>query len=302
MTIARLAILLLLPGAMLAGALAAQPPPQAAQPASHSATVVLTGETLWVPANIEVAEGDRLVLRARGMPINDNVSLDPAGRPDGAEIARPAPDAPYAAVIGRIGGGAPFLVGASWDGAAPASGMLELGINVVFSGRAIRAAAARPLFEVAVEHVPQPPPPDPQPDPANTLDDAAANVLESQSNGLDPDAGNVAAGNPQNAVPPAGPVGGGEPGTGWLVPLLIGAGGMLALLLVVRLAKQALRPKPLPPLTVGVHPSLEREDGGVTGDEIALAGPEVRLRTALEPGGTFFEGDEPVVEREERDG
>jgi hypothetical protein len=298
MTIARLAILLLMPGAMLAGALAAQvPPPQAAQPAPHSATVALTGEAQWVPTNIEVAEGDRLVLQARGMQISDSVSLDPAGRPDGAGIERPAPDAPYAAVIGRIGGGPPFLVGASYDRAAPASGMLELGINAFMrQGR----TAARPLFEVTVEHVPQPPPPDPQPDPANILDDAA-NVLENQGNGLDPGAGNVVAGNPQNAVQPIGP-GGGEPGTGWLVPLLIGAGGMLALLLVGRLVKHGLRPKQLPALSVGVHPSLDREEGAVTGDEIALTGPEVRLRTALELGGTFFEGDGPVVEREELDG
>jgi len=36
--------------------------------------------------------------------------------------------------------------------------------------------------------------------------------------------------------------------------------------------------------------------------EIALAGPEIRLRGALEPGKTRFDGGEPVIEGESRNG
>jgi len=57
-----------------------------------------------------------------------------------------------------------------------------------------------------------------------------------------------------------------------------------------------------PPATAVIRPSIDPLEGAVTGDEIALAGPEIRLRGALEPGKTRFDGGEPVIEGESRNG
>jgi len=325
MAIARLPMLMLLPTAMLAGAPAAQAPAQqqAAQAASHSATVALTGGQQWVPTNIVVAQGDRLVLRARGMQINDNVTLNPDGMPPryNRNDDLPLPEAPYTAVIGRIGGGSPFLVGSAYDGSAPASGMLELGLNVLmgedWSGLMSEtwSGGRRPmLFEATVEHVPQTPPAEPPGEATNTVDDPAVNLVESQGNSVaEANANTAAEAVPDEALPPAGYRGESAPNQSWLMPLLIGAGGMLALVLAGLLVKSLLRPRlePAPPYEPGpatapppqvdIHPSLDRADGVVAGDEIGLAGPEIRLRAVLEPGATIFEGGEPAIEREERD-
>jgi hypothetical protein len=311
MAIARLPILMLLPGAMLAGALAAQTPPQQqpppAQAASHSATVALTGTQQWVPSNIVVAQGDRLVLRARGMQFY-NAPLNPAGMPPRYERHNelPLPEAPYMAVVGRIGGGPPFLVGSAYDGSAAASGMLELGLNVRmgedWSGLMsdIWAGGRRPaLFEVTVEHVPQAPPAEPQPEATNTLEENAVNPPENQVTGTDEGAAANVVDNSRNEAAPAGDSGGG-PDRSWLVPLLIGAGGMLALVLAGLVLKRLLWSTPTPLVTI--HPSLDLGEGKVSGNEITLAGPEIRLRAALVPGVTMFESGEPAVELEGDDG
>lgn len=98
----------------------------------------------------------------------------------------------------------------------------------------------------------------------------------------------------------------------WLIVLLLELAGAALVLWAVVEAKRWLDrrrhrdahpgPAAVPPPLVTVRPSLEWGEGEVSGDEIALAGPEVRLRAALEAGGTFFDGDGPSIEREERDG
>lgn len=79
---------------------------------------------------------------------------------------------------------------------------------------------------------------------------------------------------------------------------------MLALVLAAGQLKRVFRrrpkPTPPPPPQVTVHPSLDRGEGDIAGDEIDFAGPEVHLGARLEPGATIFEGGDPAVEREER--
>jgi hypothetical protein len=60
--------------------------------------------------------------------------------------------------------------------------------------------------------------------------------------------------------------------------------------------------EPPPPVTIVLSPSLDPLEGRLGGNEIALAGPEIRLGTALESGATRYRDVGPIVEREERDG
>jgi hypothetical protein len=94
-------------------------------------SVSVPAATPWTNTNLKVTKGERIYVSARGTIVyGPNLTCDP----DGA--VRPSPDpgsiigGRHAAVIGLIGGsGLPFYVGSSYNGVAPASGQLYLGIN-----------------------------------------------------------------------------------------------------------------------------------------------------------------------------
>ena len=106
----------------------------AAVPAGQQAgTVNVAGNQPWTPTNITVRRGQQIRLNASG---SINVSSAASSGPDGSPAASvassryPVANAPVGALIGRIGNGRPFMIGAPPDPISmTANGQLFLGIN-----------------------------------------------------------------------------------------------------------------------------------------------------------------------------
>ncbi|MCC6159630.1 MAG: hypothetical protein IT350_16380 [Deltaproteobacteria bacterium] len=84
----------------------------------------------WTDTGVDVAAGDTMKIDAAGEVRLDG-DADPVG-PDGGEacgLSCPMPEGARGALVGRIAEGTPFLVGASFDGVAGASGRLALIVN-----------------------------------------------------------------------------------------------------------------------------------------------------------------------------
>lgn len=108
-----------------------------------SSTFVLPAGAQWAPTRLSAQSGGRLQISVRdgrwsAEPPNARLSAagvdtstDANGYPDTAgQEGLMLPSANRGALIGRIGeNGAPFLVGASFDGPAPGDGMLYLSMN-----------------------------------------------------------------------------------------------------------------------------------------------------------------------------
>jgi len=99
-----------------------------------SRTITVPANQLWTPTGIRVNQGDRLLFQASGqITLKPNDAKDVA-IPPGSLIHRFAPNSPMpnvlaGALLGRIDGGQPFGIGNLPSIAAPASGMLYLGVN-----------------------------------------------------------------------------------------------------------------------------------------------------------------------------
>lgn len=146
---------------VLAGRPDAVPAQALASPVEH--TVELADEP-WTDSGIDVASGDRLVLKAEGrFGFANGIAGGPEGVEDMAVEGLPLPSAPLGAVIGRIGD-ALFAVGAGVERVVEAGGRLHLGANIPPTH-----SQQFPLYlRVAVAVVPPPlpsPPAPPPPDP-----------------------------------------------------------------------------------------------------------------------------------------
>lgn len=96
----------------------------------------------WVDTKVWVEAGQKVNLTTKGKAItapskNNKSKSGPAGQTwwDGCGLHPAAPppcalyNAPYGALVGRIGSGAPFLIGASKSFVASSSGYLWLAVN-----------------------------------------------------------------------------------------------------------------------------------------------------------------------------
>lgn len=96
-------------------------------------TFAVRSDMPWNDTGIDVEQGDRVTITAtgtvqtsKGTPSRDS---QPEGKP-GEEFGNNViPGVAHGALIGMIGNGAPFSVGARFTGAAPAAGRLFLGVN-----------------------------------------------------------------------------------------------------------------------------------------------------------------------------
>jgi hypothetical protein len=96
-------------------------------------SVRVPGNATWVPANMMVRRGDRVVFAARGqVQLGEATDIaTPAGARSGRRTAgAPLPSELAGALIGKVGNSAPFAIG-DQTGAVlmPAAGQLFLGIN-----------------------------------------------------------------------------------------------------------------------------------------------------------------------------
>jgi hypothetical protein len=94
-----------------------------------SLMVTVPGQASWTPTAVAVTAGQHFEIEADGTVYpRTGASNGPDGQPDGNDNAL-LPSVGYGALIGRIGSGAPFLVGKDLSTTAGASGELSLGIN-----------------------------------------------------------------------------------------------------------------------------------------------------------------------------
>jgi hypothetical protein len=95
--------------------------------------IAVSATQAWTPTGIVVRSGDVLTISTTG---EIRLSADAAdmAQASGANSQRtaanaPVPSAPVGALIGRVGNGAPFVIGNQTTMTAPASGQLFVGIN-----------------------------------------------------------------------------------------------------------------------------------------------------------------------------
>jgi hypothetical protein len=96
-------------------------------------SITVSAQQRWTPTGINVREGEMLRINAEG-EIRVSPDSNDRATPHGVTSQRTDPRAPLprtfaGALIGRIGNGEPFGIGASGNIRAPGSGQLFLGIN-----------------------------------------------------------------------------------------------------------------------------------------------------------------------------
>jgi hypothetical protein len=178
-----------------------QAPSQAQQVSPHRQiwmrSVKVAAEGGWTAAGLTVEKGDMLVAGVYGEAVTRLEGRSAAKvSPDGVDQKLPnlpAPAIAAGALIGRIGGGAPFKVGRFYRGLVPGSGALELRLNL--DDRTAAAVRGRGwAFQVAVADSRDAPPPPPAP---ATKQPAQPPVQ--------PPAGQPAAPGPGGSLPPSSP-------------------------------------------------------------------------------------------------
>ena len=93
--------------------------------------ITVSAREQWTATGITVRRGEPLSISADG-EIKIGGPGNPSASPAGAgatNAGNPAPSVPTGALIGRIGNGAPFLIGSQTQIQAPAAGQLFLGVN-----------------------------------------------------------------------------------------------------------------------------------------------------------------------------
>ncbi len=323
-------------GAVLLLVSLACPGPLYAQPAPREANVRLGWRTGWTETGITVAPGDTVTIRVRtiaGSAIDR--PQEPAANPATGRTANvpqreqrepvSLPDillkaAVRQVIVGRVGEGAPFVVGRRYREKMRAGGGLSVRWNVPRE-----MAAAGPGFDVAIRVEPAPPPdkkpdsPDP-PDPIreepirNTIvpadpvpvddspveNEAVVEPPADEGNSSQPE---------QNFVSPAGPevpaapakeatedegeeaVTADDPETGLSAAQLALIGGGIAVLLLVLAAAgigvQRWRHRKLVERTrslLALSPRLDLGEGACRGGSLPADGPAASLRARLEEG------------------
>ena len=105
---------------------------QGAQAAGPGTAVSVDSRQRWTDAGLEVRTGDVLTFASRGnvqMSTDTNDIASPAGSRTGRGAQQAPVNAVAGALIGRIGDGAPFLIGDRTSITAPGTGRLQLGVN-----------------------------------------------------------------------------------------------------------------------------------------------------------------------------
>lgn len=123
--------------AVLAAALMAMGVVGASPAAAQDPTAFVPGRAQpWVQTGILVAHGTHLTAHGAAITSLEYVRYGSISGPDGqrmacsTQVGSPClvPDAPYGALIGRIAGGEPFVVGSGYT-VADMAGELELAVN-----------------------------------------------------------------------------------------------------------------------------------------------------------------------------
>jgi Hsp70 protein len=99
-----------------------------------SATVTVRGDQAWTETSIDVSPGDSVTVEASGT-VNLPQAAGPAGDADPAltvfnvKVDGKPLEAPHGSLIGKVGNGAPFVIGEKDTFQVAAAGRLSLGVN-----------------------------------------------------------------------------------------------------------------------------------------------------------------------------
>ncbi|HEX8261785.1 MAG TPA: hypothetical protein VF547_02810 [Allosphingosinicella sp.] len=251
---------------------------------------IIAGED-WAATGIEVRPGDRISIEAGEAP-SPHGPKSPDGEPDPVAENVLEPRLPYAALIGRIGEGESFFVGARYKGRMSAAGPLRLRWNL------IRRPIARfaEVFPTKVRHRPGRKVDKDRTDSADKkggdkapVDKAPVDEARVDEAPVEPV---VEAPPPVAATPPATakpvparavqprPAAASSRWPWWLALGVAGAGAAGLALQRTGRARRVRRTRAL----LGLTPSLDLADGRCRGDDLALEGPSASLRARLEPG------------------
>lgn len=258
--------------------------------------MTLTPSATWAPVGIEARAGDTIVVEARAM----GRQVGPAGFPQEGAKGALMPDAPAYALIGRVGAGAPFLLGSGRKLVSPASGTLQLARNIPPGASPERASALSVRADVVhapaqppaasssppPEVVPTPSVPSPTPAPKPPPHKKRRKVPHPYPTPL------PAPVPPSPSSPDMQPV--------WIV------GGLAAAIGIGALGLWGLRRRPEPPpgpdLVISFEASLKSSSSAGSGlGEWARAVPAAELRARLEAGRTSWPGGVPEGKRETDD-
>jgi hypothetical protein len=96
-------------------------------------TVIVSATRAWTDTGIDVRRGDVISVSARGqVTFAPGARAEATGGAGNATAAAPRPDLPIGALIGRIGNGEAFMVGATLNSMrATAAGRLSLGLMMM---------------------------------------------------------------------------------------------------------------------------------------------------------------------------
>lgn len=251
---------------------------------------IVAGED-WAATGIDVRPGDSLSMEAGEATLSGD-PMSPDGLADISSDNVIEPKLPYAALIGRIGGGPVFLVGARYEDKMTAAGPLQLRWNLRLLHSDPTHASLPAVYVVYVRHTPVRPP-DPKEDKGNPTatdpDSSEENVpvakapVEAVVQPRAPPRRSRAPGMAQRDGP-SGPAPSLFSAAGsWLLGLAIlllaaGAGG-LALRRGAR-ARRVERTR----ATLGVSPSLDLAEGRCGDDDLPAEGPAASLRARLDEG------------------
>jgi hypothetical protein len=92
--------------------------------------VTVDGARAWTDSGIEVNAGDNVTVTASGTVFhNETSAIGPEGFPNRPELLTPLATANHAGLLGKVGSGDPFYIGARGSFTADHDGRLLLGIN-----------------------------------------------------------------------------------------------------------------------------------------------------------------------------
>jgi hypothetical protein len=121
-----------------AAAASAAPPAAAVGTAGQAvpAAISIPANQQWVDTGITVRRGDRIAFNASGeITVAPGANAGPGGNTSVAHGNYPVPSAAVGALIGKVGNGSPFAIGANAAAMAmPANGRLYIGVNDDYYG------------------------------------------------------------------------------------------------------------------------------------------------------------------------
>ena len=112
--------------------------PYGQQVNANNRTLTIPSNQAWTNTGVDVRRGEVIHFRARGnvsLSQGDSDNATPAGATSGRTAGNsPLPGVTGGMLIGRVGNGQPFAIGAETDVTMPANGRLSLGINDDYVG------------------------------------------------------------------------------------------------------------------------------------------------------------------------